>query len=60
MTETATTLLLERTDAGDWRATQAGVDLVGRGPSAARAAQRYCELVADSGAEQVATDGGEP
>lgn len=57
---TATTLLLEQTEDGAWRATQAGVDLVGRGPSAALAAARYCELVADSGAEQVATDGGEP
>jgi len=55
-----TTIDFERTDDGAWRATQDGVDLAGRGATAARAAANYCELVAETnGDAQVATDGGE-
>ncbi|MFB6137383.1 MAG: hypothetical protein ABEJ42_03445 [Halobacteriaceae archaeon] len=43
-----TVIELER--AGDgWTATQRGVDLVGRGPTAARAAAAYCRLVVAEG-----------
>lgn len=54
-----TTILVEEDETG-WRATQQGVDLVGRGDTAARAAANYCELVDETvNDQQIATDGGE-
>ena len=53
-----TTIQLEPTDDGHWRATQADVDLLGRGETAAAAAANYCELV-DQTIKQTATDGGQ-
>jgi hypothetical protein len=41
-----TTIVLEQTSAGSWRATQHGVDIEGYGPTAARAAAAYCQEVA--------------
>ncbi len=52
-----TTIELEQ-DGDAWRATQQGVDLVGRGETAASAAANYCQLVADTN-KPVAADGGE-
>ena len=43
----STTLIVESDDVG-WRATQDGIDVVGRGPNPARAAANYCELVAET------------
>lgn len=40
-----TTIALETTRDGDWRATQDGVDVVGRGETAALAAADYCRRV---------------
>jgi hypothetical protein len=51
------TLHLEQTDEHQWTATQRGVDLTGRGNTAAEATANYCELVAMTG-ERVVTDGG--
>lgn len=45
-----TTIALETTRDGDWRATQDGVDVVGRGESAALAAADYCRRVEDADA----------
>lgn len=42
-----TTLLLEENGDGEWRASQRGVDVTGRGKTAALAAAAYCERVAD-------------
>ncbi len=53
-----TTIQLEQTDDGAWRATQRGVDLAGRGETASLAAANYCQLVADTN-KPVAADGGE-
>jgi len=44
-----TTIVLEADDSG-WRATQTGVDVEGRGETAADAAADYCRLVAETGA----------
>lgn len=52
-----TTLQLEPTDDGHWRATQRDVELTGRGETAAQAAANYCEIVAETNGK-VATDGG--
>lgn len=37
-----TTITLESNDDGEWRATQHGVDVTGRGETAALAAADYC------------------
>lgn len=43
-----TTIVLEADDGG-WRATQTGVDVEGRGETAADAAADYCRRVAETG-----------
>ncbi|MFB6150188.1 MAG: hypothetical protein ABEJ40_00130 [Haloarculaceae archaeon] len=47
-TEGLTTLTLERNESGQWRATQEGVDAVGRGETAQRAAANYCHAVEET------------
>lgn len=42
-----TTVVLDKTDDGEWYATQRGVDLFGHGQTAADAAATYCRLVYD-------------
>lgn len=37
-----TTISIESNDDGEWRASQRGVDVVGRGETAALAAAAYC------------------
>lgn len=39
------TVVLEETDDGRWRATQPGVAVTGYGDTAAEAAAEYCRLV---------------
>lgn len=43
------TLVVEEVEDGEWRVTQAGVDVVGHGASAPLAAAEYCEQVAEVG-----------
>jgi hypothetical protein len=43
-----TTIALEATRDGGWRATQDGVDVVGRGETAALAAADYCRRVEEA------------
>lgn len=45
-----TTLVLEQNDRGEWRARQDGVDAVGRGETAQRAAADYCLRLAEDDA----------
>lgn len=42
-----TTIELRQTDRGTWLATQPGVAITGRGPTAPRAVEQYAALVAD-------------
>lgn len=44
-TEGFTTLVLERNEFGQWRATQDGVDAVGYGETAQDAAADYCHAI---------------
>ena len=45
-----TTIVLEAAGEG-WRATQTGVDVVGRGETAAAAAADYCRRIDDAGGD---------
>jgi hypothetical protein len=44
-----TTIVLEECNDGEWVATQTGVDVEGRGETAAQAATRYCRAIAEGG-----------
>ncbi|MEF8776621.1 MAG: hypothetical protein V5A43_09000 [Haloarculaceae archaeon] len=55
-----TVLELRRLSSDEWRATQAGAEHVGRGPTAAAAAAAYCRRVGDGldgGADRSTHDG---
>lgn len=51
-----TTIVLESDEAG-WRATQTGVDVEGRGATAADAAADYCRRIAETGETGPASEG---
>jgi hypothetical protein len=44
-----TTIVLEERGDEGWVATQTGVDVEGRGDTAAEAAARYCRVIAEGG-----------
>ncbi|MFQ3293226.1 MAG: hypothetical protein ACI9PP_000109 [Halobacteriales archaeon] len=45
MNPRTTTVVLDEREDGTWFATQRGVDVVGQGETAAKAAAEYCRLV---------------
>lgn len=44
-TRGSTTIVLETNEDGEWRASQRGVDLTGRGETAALAVAEYCRRI---------------